>query len=86
MMLDSLGINLNFTSINTYLSEILHAINYQNNERFHIFYLLEIALNKFDVIRKFSHKEIILSTVYLLTEGKRYGKQELVDGIYFERI
>ena len=42
-VLEYINVNLNFVSLNTYLSEYLHAT--EKNERFFIFYLLEIGLS-----------------------------------------
>ncbi len=84
-ILEFIGLDMNFLSINTMLSEYLHAVN--ELQRFYIFYLLEIALSKRYKLRKFKLREIVVSVMFILSSHKlQLNSNQIIDGILFERI
>jgi len=82
---EAIGFDLNFTSLNTMLSEYLHATT--EDQRYYIFYLLEIALSKRHFLKKFNLKEIVISVIFILSSHSLYiyGTQK-IDGIPFSRV
>ena len=63
-----IGEDMNFLSLNTMLSEYLHAIT--KEQRFFVFYLLEISLNRRIHLKKFSQRELVISVMYIFSSQK----------------
>ncbi len=84
-ILEFIGLDLNFVSLNTMLSEYLHAVT--EFQRYFIFYFLEISLALRSQLRKFSLNQIVLSVIYLLSSHKlHFYSDQKINGVKFSEI
>ncbi len=82
---DFIGADMNFLSLNTRLSEFVYVLT--KEQRFFIFYLLEIALYRRNQLKKFSQKELVFSVMYIFASQKFHIEaNDTIDGTHFSVI